>query len=129
MYTLNNNSSKDQQSANTSLMGTHRASNLERHLLYLKRFVEEQERRPSNIPNGRAQKRSVNRSLYGPRSGTSLYKRQSVAERTLTTTKMSDEQLQSIREGSTANQARDEQMRRVSLNNYPIPTEKGIYLQ
>jgi len=126
---LNNNSSKDQQSANTSLMGTHRASNLERHLLYLKRFVEEQERRPSNIPNGRAQKRSVNRSMYGVRSGTSMYRRQSVAERTLTTTKMSDEQLQSIREGSTANQTRDEQMRRVSLNNYPIPTEKGIYLQ
>ena len=126
---MNNNSSKDQQSVVTNLMGTHRASNLERHLLYLKRFVEEQERRPSNIPNGRAQKRSVNRSMYGVRSGTSMYRRQSVAERTLTTTKMSDEQLQSIREGSTANQTRDEQMRRVSLNNYPIPTEKGIYLQ
>jgi hypothetical protein len=110
-------------------MGTHRASNLREHLRRLEEFIREQERRPSNLPNGRKQKRSVNRSLYGVRSGTTSYRRQSVAERTLKESEMTPEQQQELLANSTAQVDREEQLKRVSRNSYPIPTDKGIYLK
>src|SRR5262252_847340 len=104
-------------------MGTHRASNLSEHLRRLEEFRREQERRPSNIPNGRAQKRSVNRSLYGVRSGLSAYKRKSVAERTLKVQAMSEELKATLEANATKNQEWKEKLRRLSLDNYPIPTD------
>jgi hypothetical protein len=110
-------------------MGSRRASNIENHLRRLREFTREQTARPSNIPNGRAQKRSVNRGLYGPRSGTSTYRAHSVASKTLTSRTMSDEEREAMTANATRNQSRDEQMQRLVTNNYPIPTEKGIYLK